>query len=130
MWFLDYIGAAVWLIGFVFEVVADQQKSNWLKTNRGKIIDVGLWYYTRHPNYFGEALLWWGIYIITCSIKWGWVTFYAPFLIFATLYWLTGPLLDNKYNGRPDWEEYKAKTNYFFPWFPKKGLDSKKESSK
>lgn len=118
--FMDYIGLITWLIGFFWEVVGDYQLSQWIKTNRGKIINVGLWKYTRHPNYFGEVVMWWGIYFIACGVKWGWITIWSPLIIWAVIYFLTGPLLEVKYRNREDWREYKKRTNYFFPWFPKK----------
>ena len=69
---LDYVGVAVWLFGFIFEIVGDKQLTDHVadKTpGKKKFINHGLWYYTRHPNYFGEAVLWWGIYLIACSVE-------------------------------------------------------------
>lgn len=83
-----------------------------------KFIAWGLWRYTRHPNYFGECVLWWGIWIIACGIQWGWITFFAPLFIGCTIRFLSGvPLLEAKYKDRVDWKEYCHETNCFFPWF-------------
>ena len=118
---LDYIGLIVWLGGFVFELVGDEQLKMHLadKTpGKQKFIMWGLWRYTRHPNYFGEAVLWWGIWLIACSSKYGWATFFAPLFITILVRYISGvPLLEKKYKGRPDWEKYCQETSCFFPWF-------------
>ena len=120
----DYVGAIVWLAGFVIEVVGDAQLNYHIKDKtpgKQKFINWGLWRYTRHPNYFGEALLWWGIYIITCSVSWGWATFIAPLFIHILVRFISGvPLLEKKYAGREDWEAYCKETNCFVPWFVRK----------
>jgi steroid 5-alpha reductase family enzyme len=73
---LDFAGVVVWLIGFYFESVGDYQLKQFKKNpaNKGQIITTGLWRYTRHPNYFGEAVQWWGLFIITLTLPGGWVT--------------------------------------------------------
>ena len=89
--------------------------------NRGKLIKSGLWRYTRHPNYFGEAVLWWGIYLIACSVTWGPVTFFSALFITILVRFVSGvPLLENKYKDRPEFMEYMQETNIFFPWFVRK----------
>jgi steroid 5-alpha reductase family enzyme len=116
---LDVIGAAIWAFGFIFEVLADWQlqKFRIISSNRGKLIKNGLWRYSRHPNYFGEAVLWWGIFIIACSVKWGWITVYAPLFITLLIRFVSGvPLLENKFKDRRDFQEYCKETNVFFPW--------------
>ena len=107
---LDYVGAAIWLFGFVFECVGDYQ----LKTHiadktpgKKKFINSGLWRFTRHPNYFGEATLWWGVWLIACAVDWGWITVWAPMFITFLVRFLSGvPLLEEKYKGKPEWEAY------------------------
>ena len=93
----DYVGAAIWVFGFVFELVGDNQLKQHIadKTpGKKKFIEWGLWRYTRHPNYFGEDVLWWGIWIITCSVQWGWVTVYSPLFITILVRYVSGvPLL-------------------------------------
>ena len=120
---LDFIGLAVWIFGFVFELLADKQLQNFRDNpeNRGKLIKSGLWRYTRHPNYFGEAVLWWGIYLIACSVKWGPVTIFSSLFITILVRFVSGvPLLENKYKNRPEFIEYMQETNIFFPWFVRK----------
>jgi steroid 5-alpha reductase family enzyme len=119
---LDFLGLAVWCLGFFFETVGDYQLLQFKKNgiNQGKIIMCGLWRYTRHPNYFGEATLWWGLFLIAFSVPGGWQALISPVLLSFLLLKVSGiPMLEVKYAGRPDWETYKKRTNAFFPWFPK-----------
>jgi len=86
-----------------------------------KFIAWGLWRYTRHPNYFGEAVLWWGIWLIACAVEWGWATVYAPLFITLLIRFVSGvPLLENKYKDNPEFQEYCEETNVFVPWFVNK----------
>jgi len=102
----DYVGGAVWLFGFLFEAIGDLQLSMHLANKtpgKKKFIMWGLWRYTRHPNYWGEAVLWWGVWIIACSIQWGWVTVFAPLLITVLVRFVSGvPLLEAKYKNNPE----------------------------
>eukprot|EP00347_Sterkiella_histriomuscorum_P011488 403372263 len=84
--YLDLIGFGVWIIGFIIELVADSQLLMFKKNrlNKGKLLTTGLWRYSRHPNYFGEALMWWGIYIIACQVYLGYITIFAPVLMIKT----------------------------------------------
>ncbi len=120
---LTVIGLVVWLIGFIFESVGDSQLKAFIAQpeNKGKLMTIGLWRYTRHPNYFGEATQWWGIYIIAISnFQNLWLVF-SPVLITLLVRYVSGvPLLEKKYEGRADWQAYKAKTSVFFPLPPKK----------
>ena len=116
----EYVGAAIFVFGIIFETVADQQMYSFKKdpANKGKLIKIGLWRYSRHPNYFGEAALWWGIYLIACGIKWGWVTFYSALSITLLIRYVSGvPFLEEKYSKRPDFQVYMKETNCFIPWF-------------
>jgi len=120
---LDLLGVIVWLTGFSFETIGDRQLAAFIAdpANRGRLMDKGLWRVTRHPNYFGEALLWWGMAILALSASGGWLGLIGPIAITVLLLFVSGvPLLEKKYAGRPDWEEYKKKTPIFFPWFPRK----------
>ena len=88
--------------------------------NRGKIIQSGLWRLTRHPNYFGEATLWWGIFLIALNAPYGAIAIVSPLLIDFLLLKVSGiPMLEEKYAGNPEFAAYKQRTNAFFPWFPK-----------
>ena len=120
---LDIFGLILWLIGFFFEVGGDFQLSRFKRDpqNRGKIMSSGLWKYTRHPNYFGEAVMWWGVFLIALSIPHGWTAVISPLLITLLLLKVSGvTMLEKKYAGNKEFEEYTKRTNAFFPWFPKK----------
>lgn len=81
----------------------------------------GLWRYSRHPNYFGEATLWWGIFLIGFASPSGLYGLISPLTIAFLLLKVSGiPMLEVKYQGNPEFEAYKAKTNAFFPWFLRK----------
>lgn len=121
--YMTYIGIMIWVIGFLFESIGDYQlkvfKSD--KSNKGKLMTTGLWKYTRHPNYFGEVTLWWGIYLMAISNQTRFWLIFSPLTITMLVLFVSGvPLLEKKYEGRKDWEEYKRKTSVFFPLPPKK----------
>jgi steroid 5-alpha reductase family enzyme len=122
--FLDALGLCVWCVGFLFEAVGDWQLARFKADpgNRGKVMDRGLWRYTRHPNYFGEATMWWGLYLIALSVPNGWLTIVSPATITFLLLRVSGvPMLEKGRMGdRPGYREYVERTNAFFPWFPKK----------
>lgn len=116
-------GLSIWLIGFYFEAIGDYQltvfKSK--KTSKGKLMTTGLWRYTRHPNYFGEATLWWGIALIAYVGSGNVLVFVGPLMIDFLLLKVSGiPMLEAKYKGRKDWEAYAKRTSAFFPMPPKK----------
>ena len=119
---LDLCGLLIWLVGFIFETVGDWQLLRFKQNpmNRGQIIQLGLWRYTRHPNYFGEATLWWGVFLIALSSPLGWLAIISPLLIDFLLLKVSGiPMLEAKYQGNAEFEAYKNRTNAFFPWTPK-----------
>lgn len=118
------IGALVWLFGFIFEVAADAQKSrfNADPANKGKFIKTGLWARTRHPNYFGEIVLWLGVAIIALPVLqgWQWVAMISPIFVTLLLTRVSGiPLLeqkaDKKWGGQEDYEAYKKNTPVLIP---------------
>ena len=119
---ISYIGIGIWIIGYFFEVVGDKQLKDFLGNpkNKGKLMTSGLWSYTRHPNYFGEATMWWGIFLIAItSISGIWIVI-SPIVITFLLVFVSGvPMLEKKYKDRPDFIEYSKHTSKFFPWFPK-----------
>jgi steroid 5-alpha reductase family enzyme len=115
-------GLLVWIAGFVFEAFADAQLARFKRdpANRGKIMDRGLWRYSRHPNYFGESLMWWGIFLIAMEVPYGWTTVASPALITFLLVRVSGvPLLEKRYAGNAEFQAYARRTSAFFPWFPK-----------
>lgn len=119
----DFLGVGVWGVGFIFEAVGDYQLKRFKKRpeNKGKIITTGLWKYTRHPNYFGEVAIWWGIFLLALPVKNGWFAILCPLLITFLLLRVSGvTMLEKKYAGNAEFEAYAKKTNAFFPWFPKK----------
>ncbi|MEI7653604.1 MAG: DUF1295 domain-containing protein [bacterium] len=120
--FLTTLGLIVWVVGFYFESVGDAQLAAHIKdpANKGKLLTTGLWRYTRHPNYFGEVTQWWGIGIIALAITGGWITLIGPLFITYLICFVSGvPMLEKKYAGRPDWEEYKKKTSVLLPLPPR-----------
>lgn len=118
------VGVAIYLIGFIFEVLADGQLARFKKNpnNKGKILKSGVWSLSRHPNYFGEATIWWGIGIISISglLPITFIGLISPLIITLLLRFVTGvPLLERKYAGNLEFEAYKKTTPIFIP-FPKK----------
>lgn len=125
---LAIIGAALWLIGFLFETIGDMQLSKFMKANKDydgpqedkPVLNTGLWRYTRHPNYFGNACMWWGIYIVACAAPSGWVTIFAPIVMTILLTRVSGrDLLERNMKKRKAYREYIARTSGFFPLPPK-----------
>ncbi len=119
---LDAVGTLVVLAGLVFETVADRQLVRFLgdPANRGRIMDRGLWRYSRHPNYFGEAVVWWGVWLIALSVPGSWWTVVSPLLITFLLLRVSGvPMLERLMEGQPGWAEYKARTSVFVPLPPR-----------
>jgi steroid 5-alpha reductase family enzyme len=117
------VGTVLWTIGFLFEAVADWQLARFKAdpTSRGRVLDHGLWRYSRHPNYFGNACLWWGLWLIACDHPVGFVTVFSPILMTHFLLNVTGKkLLEKRMSrARPEYADYVARTPGFFPWFPR-----------
>lgn len=116
---IDIAGILIFLTGFYFEAVGDLQLRKFKQNpeNKGKIMTEGLWRLTRHPNYFGEALLWWGIWLMAVPVVDGIFTIISPITITLLLRYVSGvPMLEKKYEGRPDWEKYKSETPVFIPF--------------
>jgi steroid 5-alpha reductase family enzyme len=120
----DVLGAAVWLVGFGFEAVADRQLQRFRADprNRGQVLDRGLWRYSRHPNYFGECLIWWGMFFIAMAVPGGVWTLISPVIITLVLLKMTGvPLTERTtMESRPGYRAYMRRTSTFIPWPPKK----------
>lgn len=120
--FLDGAGILIWLTGFYFESAGDYQLKQFKSKpeNKGKIISTGLWRYTRHPNYFGEVVQWWGIFLMAVTLPGGWMTIAGPLTITYLVRYVSGvPMLERKYAGNPEFEAYKKRTSVFFPLPPK-----------
>lgn len=119
----NYIGLVIWAIGFIFEAVGDRQLSRFIKnpSNKGKIMTTGLWRYTRHPNYFGEIIQWWGLWLLVIGVEYWQFAIISPITITILIYFVSGvPLLEKKYKGNQAYEKYAKKTSKFFPLPPKK----------
>jgi steroid 5-alpha reductase family enzyme len=116
----DLLGILLFALGFLFEAISDWQLTVFKRggANKGRIIMHGLWRYSRHPNYFGEATLWLGIFFIGLAGPYGLYGLISPLTIAFLLLKVSGiPMLEVKYQGNLEFEAYKARTNAFFPWF-------------
>ncbi len=120
---VDDIGTFLFAVGFGFEVVGDYQLARFRDevSNRGTVLGRGLWRYTRHPNYFGDATLWWGLYLVAAATPGGWLTVLSPGLMQLLLMRVSGvTLLEDRLRvSKPGYREYIARTPAFFPWFPR-----------
>lgn len=119
---LDFIAILVWLIGFFFEFIGDWQLARFKADpiNQGKIMQSGLWRYTRHPNYFGDAAQWWGYYLVAAAVG-AWWTIYSPILMTLLLVRVSGiTMLEKSLKvEKPGYRDYIKSTSAFIPWFPK-----------
>lgn len=120
------VGVAVWLLGLAFESLGDHQLRRFKDdpANKGAIMDRGLWAWTRHPNYFGDACVWWGLWLVSIA---GWISLAAvlsPVLMTYFLAYVTGGRLTEKHmKDRPGFCEYVSRTSFFVPWPPKSRVD-------
>lgn len=127
---LSLVGVFVWGIGFLFEAVGDYQLDRFIKNsdNKGKLMESGLWSYTRHPNYFGEATCWWGVWLVSLPaiVPFGWWAVMlswlaSPALITFFLLKVSGvPMLEVAMQKKPGWEAYARRVSVFVPWFPRR----------
>lgn len=120
---LDVAGLLVWVIGFYFESVGDAELARFIKDtgNKGKLMQSGLWAYTRHPNYFGEVAQWWGIWLLALSTPYGIYSIIGPVTITFLILKVSGiPLLEKKMELNPAFGEYKRRVSMFIPLPPKK----------
>jgi len=120
--FLDYVGVAIWLVGFVFEARGDRQLSQFKAEpgNEGRVMDRGFWRWTRHPNYFGDFCVWWGVFCIALSAG-AWWNILGPLVMSVLLLRVSGVSLLEKHIGerRPQYSDYIRRANAFFPRRPK-----------
>lgn len=120
---LDAAGVALWLCGFAFEAVGDAQLAAFRRdpANRGHVMDRGLWAWTRHPNYFGDATLWWGFGLIGLAANGAWWTLVGPLVMTVLLVRVSGAaLLERHMSARPGYAEYVRRTSAFVPWPPRR----------
>jgi steroid 5-alpha reductase family enzyme len=118
---ISIIGISIAFFGLAYEAIADWQLSRFLKNNKNQVMDQGLWHHSRHPNYFGEFLVWWGIYLISFNGLYSF-TILSPLLMSLLLFKVSGAeLLESTIvSRRPGYEKYIQDTSMFFPWFKKK----------
>lgn len=120
---LDWVGVVVWAIGFFFEAAGDLQLTRFKSdpANKGRVLNTGVWRYTRHPNYFGDAAQWWGYYLIAAAGGGFW-TIWSPILMTVMLLRVSGVALLEKTltTTKPGYKEYVESTSAFVPWFPRK----------
>ena len=119
---IHLLGLGIWLCGFLFESIGDLQLSEFIKNRKkqGTVLRSGLWKYTRHPNYFGEVIGWWGIWLLAYQAEYFVLSVVGPLTITILILKVSGiPLLERKYAANDAYQRYARKTNKFFPWFPK-----------
>ncbi len=120
---LDALGVLLWAVGFFFEAVGDWQLRRFRQdpANKGRLLTTGIWRYTRHPNYFGDAVQWWAFFLVALAAG-GWWSFYSPVIMTFLLRSVSGVAMLEKTlaNTKPGFQEYVAATNAFIPWFPRK----------
>jgi steroid 5-alpha reductase family enzyme len=120
-------GVVVYLVGLVFESVGDEQLRRFkaVQANRAKVMDRGLWRYTRHPNYFGDFCVWWGVWLVALTAGGTWWTFVGPLVMSALLIRVSGAarLERDIAQRRPEYADYIKRTSAFFPWPPRNGGD-------
>lgn len=125
---LDGAGVVVWTVGITFEAIGDWQLARFMadRHNQGRIMNRGLWAYTRHPNYFGECLIWWGMFIVSMAAPGNLWAIVSPLTITFLLLKVSGVALleESMVERQPEYQEYIESTSAFIPWFPKKDRSS------
>jgi steroid 5-alpha reductase family enzyme len=120
---LAFVGIAIWVVGVLFESIGDWQMERFRSdpSNKGKVIDIGLWRYTRHPNYFGDACVWWGIFLVAAEHWPGMLTILSPVIMTLLLTKGSGArIMEQHMSQRAGWNDYAARTSGFFPLPPRK----------
>lgn len=117
------LGVSMFAFGYAFEIVADRQLSAFLALpeNQGGVMSGGLWAWSRHPNYFGESVLWWGLAVVALGVPFGWIGLIGPVTITVLLVYVSGiPLVERRHTDDPEWEAYKERTSAFLPMPPQR----------
>lgn len=112
------LGVSIWIIGFVFQMVGDAQLAKFIKDrkNNSEIIQNGLWKHSRHPNYFGEILMWWGIFFVVLPFAGGFICIISPLTITLLIRYVSGvPMLESKYTNNKAYQKYKSEVPALFP---------------
>lgn len=122
---IDYLAVIIWIVGFYFEMVGDLQLTKFRSNlaNKGRILDAGVWHYTRHPNYFGDSAQWWGYYLFALAAG-GWWSIFSPIIMTLLLSKVSGVALLEKTlrDTKPGYREYMENTSAFIPWISKKSV--------
>lgn len=118
---ISLIGVFIWILGYYFEVVGDRQLKQHIKSKKGGLMDYGLWSLTRHPNYFGEAVMWWGLLVFALLNNVPWYFVVSPLVITLVLRFISTPLLETKMKEYDGWDAYANKTSLLLPFLGKKG---------
>lgn len=116
--FLGAVGFFLWCVGFYFEAMGDYQLTTFLNDpkNKGKIMTQGLWKLSRHPNYFGEITMWWGLFLIVCTLPFGLWAIISPLTITILFLFVSGiPMAERRYEGNKEFDAYKKKTRALLP---------------
>lgn len=121
----DFVAVLLWCIGFACEVIGDWQLQRFLMDplHKGQIMDRGIWRLTRHPNYFGELVMWWSIWLLALPVGYAFITVVSPLTITAVIVFLSLPLTERQFAQNPEYAAYKKRTNAIFPWSPKRLID-------
>lgn len=117
---LDFAALSIWFFGFCYEAISDYQLFIFMHNpaNQGRVMRYGLWKYSRHPNYFGESLMWWGVYGIALSLPCGYLAIVTPIVITFLLVFVTGiPWIEKAMAGNDEYKQYQKTTSSFIPWF-------------
>ncbi|MDP3836994.1 MAG: DUF1295 domain-containing protein [bacterium] len=119
---INNLGIVLMIVGLLYETLADYQRRVFLQEpiNKDRLITYGLWKHSRHPNYFGEMLFWWGLFFIVLGAPKSWMLIVSPLTITYVLLFVSGLPMEERYRGRPDFEEYRRRTSAIIPWFTKK----------
>jgi steroid 5-alpha reductase family enzyme len=119
--YIDLIGLFIWIAGFLVESTADTQLKEFIKLKKKgetktRFANIGLWKYSRHPNYFGEIFQWWGIGIIALPVTFGYISLIGPLFISYLIIFVSGiPLLEKKFEKDPEWDKYTKRTRKLLP---------------
>ena len=120
--FFDFVAVLLWCIGFAFEVIGDWQLQRFLgdPLHKGRVMDRGLWRLTRHPNYFGEIVMWWSLWLLALPVGYAALTLLSPLTITAIILLFSLPITENHLAINPEYEAYKKRTRALIPWSPHK----------
>ena len=119
---IDFLCFGLWIVGFLCEVIGDRQLQLFLSQpeDKGRIMDKGLWQYTRHPNYFGEMLMWWALWGVAVLVSGDWIVILSPLTITGIIIFFSVPITESQWDDSAEYQGYKKRTNALIPWIPAK----------